>query len=147
MISASGHSVLSYNGEVYNPEELRSELELRGVRLRGHADTEVILEAFETWGVVATTKRLIGMFALAWWDARSRTLWLLRDRIGKKPLYYGSFNGTLLFGSQRKALMAHPACGQTINRDAVASYLRFGYFPSTHSVLQDIRQLRPGTAL
>src|ERR1700730_5251650 len=147
MISASGRSVLSYNGEVYNPEELRSELELRGVRLRGHSDTEVILEAFEAGGVIATAKRLIGMFALAWWDAPSRTLWLLRDRIGKKPLYYGSFHGTLLFGSQLKALMAHPACGQTINRDAVASYLRFGYFPSTHSVLQDIRQLRPGTAL
>jgi asparagine synthase (glutamine-hydrolysing) len=147
MISASGCSVLCYNGEVYNPEELRSDLELRGVRFRGHSDTEVILEAFEAWGVMATAKRLMGMFALAWWDARARTLWLLRDRIGKKPLYYGRFNGTLLFGSQLKALMAHPACGTTIDRDAVASYLRFGYFPSTHSVLQGIRQLRPGTAL
>jgi asparagine synthase (glutamine-hydrolysing) len=147
MVSASGCSVICYNGEVYNPEELRSELELRGHRFRGHSDTEVILEAFEACGIIPTAKRLIGMFALAWWDVRTRTLWLLRDRIGKKPLYYGRFDGTVLFGSQLKALMAHPACGQTIDRDALASYLRFGYFPSTHSVFKDIRQLKPGTLL
>ncbi|MBV8774491.1 MAG: asparagine synthase (glutamine-hydrolyzing) [Deltaproteobacteria bacterium] len=147
MISASGRSVICYNGEVYNPEEFRSELQSRGIRFRGHSDTEVILEAFEAWGVISTAKRLVGMFALAWWDAHRRTLWLLRDRVGKKPLYYGRFDGTVLFGSQLKALMAHPACGHTIDRDAVASYLRFGYFPSTRSVLQDLRQLRPGTAL
>ncbi|HEV2172462.1 MAG TPA: asparagine synthetase B, partial [Nitrospira sp.] len=94
MISASGRSVLSYNGEVYNPEELRPELERRGIKLRGHSDTELVLEAFEMGGVVATAKRLIGMFALAWWDSRTRTLWLLRDRVGKKPLYYGRFGGT-----------------------------------------------------
>jgi asparagine synthase (glutamine-hydrolysing) len=133
MISASGCSVLSYNGEVYNPEELTPDLALQGTRLRGHSDTEVILEAFETWGVVATAKRLIGMFALAWWDNRKRTLWLLRDRIGKKPLYYARFDGTVLFGSQLKALMAHPACERSIDRDALAGYLRFGY-----------RILRPG---
>jgi asparagine synthase (glutamine-hydrolysing) len=147
MISASGRSVLSYNGEVYNPEALRPDLERRGIRLRGHSDTELILEAFEAWGVVATAKRLIGMFALAWWDGNTRTLWLLRDRIGKKPLYYGRFDGTLLFGSQLKALMAHPACGHAIDCDALAGYLRFGYFPATHSVLKGVRQLRPGTAL
>ena len=147
MVSASGCSVLAYNGEVYNPEELRPELEGRGIRWRGHSDSEVILEAFEAWGVVATAKRLIGMFALAWWDGRTRTLWLLRDRIGKKPLYYGHFDGTILFGSQLKALMAHPACDRTIDRDAVAAYLRFGCYPSAHSVLQGVRQLRPGTAV
>ena len=107
----------------------------------------MLLEAFEAWGVIPTAKRLIGMLALAWWDARARTLWLLRDRMGKKPLYYGRFDGTVLFGSQLKALMAHPACVQSIDGDALSSYLRFGYFPSTHSVFQDIRQLKPGTAL
>ena len=147
MISASGRSALTYNGEVYNPEELRPELEQRGIRWRGHSDTEVILEGFEAWGIVATAKRLIGMFALAWWDGRTRTLWLLRDRIGKKPLYYGCFDGTVLLGSQLKALMAHPACERAIDRDALAGYLRFGYFPSTGSVLNGIRQVRPGTAL
>jgi asparagine synthase (glutamine-hydrolysing) len=147
MVSASGSSVLAYNGEVYNPEELRPELEQRGIRWRGHSDSEVILEAFEAWGVVATAKRLIGMFALAWWDGRTRTLWLLRDRIGKKPLYYGRFDGTVLFGSQLKALMAHPACERSIDRDALAGYLRFGCYPSARSVLRGIRQLRPGTAL
>lgn len=147
MVSASGASVVSYNGEVYNPEELRSELERRGIRWRGHSDTEVILEAFEDRGVVATAKRLIGMFALAWWDGRTRTLWLLRDRIGKKPLYFGLFDGTVLFGSQLKALMAHPACDRAIDRDALASYLRFGYFPSSRAALKGVRQLRPGTAV
>ncbi len=147
MISASGRSVISYNGEVYNPEELRPEIERRGIKLRGHSDTELVLEAFEVGGVVATAKRLIGMFALAWWDSRTRTLWLLRDRVGKKPLYYGRFGGTVLFGSQLKALMAHPACERTIDRGAVATYLRFGYFPSTNSVLTNISQLRPGTAV
>ncbi|MBV8121799.1 MAG: asparagine synthase (glutamine-hydrolyzing) [Alphaproteobacteria bacterium] len=147
MVSASGSSVLAYNGEVYNPEELRPALEHLGIRWRGHSDSEVILEAFEAWGVVATAKRLIGMFALAWWDGRTRTLWLLRDRIGKKPLYYGRFDGTVLFGSQLKALMAHPACERSIDRDALAGYLRFGCYPSARSVLRGIRQLKPGTAL
>ena len=147
MISASGASVLSYNGEVYNPEELRPDIETLGIRLRGHSDTELLVEAFEAWGVVAAAKRLVGMFALAWWDGRTRTLWLLRDRIGKKPLYYGCFGGVVLFGSQLKALMAHPACERVIDRGALLSYLRFGYFPSGCSVLTGIRQLQPGTAL
>jgi asparagine synthase (glutamine-hydrolysing) len=147
MLSASGHSCLSYNGEIYNPEELKPGLERMGIRLRGHSDTELILEAFEAWGVVATAERLNGMFALAWWDGRTRTLWLLRDRVGKKPLYYGCFNGTVLFGSQLKALTVHPACERLIDRDALVSYLRFGYFPSDRSILQGLRQLRPGTAV
>lgn len=147
MISASGASVLSYNGEVYNPEELQPDVESRGIRLRGHSDTELLLEAFEAWGVVATAKRIIGMFALAWWDGRTRTLWLLRDRIGKKPLYYGNFGGVVLFGSQLKAVIAHPCCERVIDREALLSYLRFGYFPSHLSVFKGIRQLRPGTAV
>jgi asparagine synthase (glutamine-hydrolysing) len=147
MVSASGRSVLCYNGEIYNPEELRPELEARGIRFRGHSDTEVILEAFEAWGIVATAKRLIGMFALAWWDGRTRTLWLLRDRIGKKPLYYGRFGGTFLFGSQLKTLTAHPAWAGAIDRNALAGYLRFGYYPSTRAVFRGVHQVRPGTAL
>src|SRR5437763_2269018 len=147
MASATRNSVISYNGEIYNPEALRPDLERRGVKWRGHSDTEVILEGFEAFGVLAITKRLIGMFALAWWDGRSQTLWLVRDRIGKKPLYYGCFDGTVLFGSQLKALMAHPACERDIDRDALAGYLRFGYFPSTRSVFKGLRQVRPGTAI
>lgn len=147
MVSASGRSVLVYNGEVYNPEELRPDLERLGLHFRGHSDTEVLLEAMEAWGPIPTLKRVIGMFAFAWWDGRNRTLWLIRDRIGKKPLYYGWFGNTLLFGSQLKALIAHPSCEVEIDRDALASYMRFGYFSSGRSVLTGIRQVRPGTAL
>lgn len=147
MVSVSGSSVLCYNGEVYNSGELRPELEARGIKFRGHSDTEIILEAFEAWGVLATAKRLIGMFALAWWDGRARTLWLLRDRIGKKPLYFGRFDDTVLFGSQLKVLTAHPAWHGAINRDALVSYMRFGYYSSGHSVFQGVRQLQPGTAI
>ncbi len=147
MISASGRSVLSYNGEIYNPEELRPDLQARGITFRGHSDTEVMLEGFEAWGVIPTAKRLIGMFALSWWDSRDRTLWLLRDPVGKKPLYYGRFGDTILFGSQLKMMAAHPAWAGEIDRDAVTSYLRFAYFPATHSVFRGVRQVRPGTAV
>jgi len=90
---------------------------------------------------------LNGMFALALWDRPRGRLVLARDRMGKKPLYYAQFDGVFLFGSQLKALMAHPACERQIDRDALAGYLRFGYFASTRSVLRGVRQLRPGTAL
>ena len=147
MVSASGRSVLCYNGEVYNSEDLRPDLEAMGIRFRGHSDTEVILEAFEAWGVPATAQRLMGMFALAWWDGRTRTLWLLRDRVGKKPLYYGQFDGVVLFGSQLKALTAHPAWNGVIDRDALVGYMRFGYYSSARSVFQGVRQLQPGMAV
>ncbi|MEP7029774.1 MAG: asparagine synthase (glutamine-hydrolyzing) [Pseudolabrys sp.] len=127
MSSANDRWVTVYNGELYNTEDLRSEIEKTGhhINWRGHSDTEVILEAVAYWGVVEATKRFNGIFALALWDRRDRQLWLIRDRLGIKPLYWGRLpNGGLLFGSELRALRAHPQFDATINMSAVAGYLR-----------------------
>src|SRR5665213_1808213 len=107
MVSSCGRFVLSYNGEIYNGEDLRPELLSAGRRFRGHSDTEIIVEGFAVWGVEATITRLIGMFAMAIWDRQERTLILVRDRLGIKPMYWASFGDLILFGSELKALRAH----------------------------------------
>ncbi len=109
MTSADGRYVITYNGEVYNFAELRAELDALGHRFRGGSDTEVMLAAFVAWGVERATTRFVGMFAIGLWDRQTRTLYLIRDRIGVKPLYWCRHRGVLLFGSELKALMAHPA--------------------------------------
>ena len=108
MVSSCGRLVLTYNGEIYNHAELRAELAASGRTFRGHSDTEVLVEACAAWGVEATLRRLIGMFAFAVWDRDARTMTLARDRIGLKPLYWGQFGPLFLFGSELKALRAHP---------------------------------------
>src|ERR1700681_1368616 len=109
MVSSCGRFVVSYNGEVYNADELRPELECTGRKFRGHCDTEVIVEGAAVWGVEAIVKRLIGMFVMALWDRQERTLYLVRDRLGIKPLYWADApGGLLLFGSELKALRADP---------------------------------------
>lgn len=145
MVSASGSSVLCYNGEIYNADEIRPLLQARGIVFRGHSDTEVILEACEAWGVEETAKRLIGMFAFAWWDARSRRLWLVRDRLGIKPLYWTTMNGVVLFGSQLKSFFPHPVWRPVLDRDALPGYFRFAYLPSSRSIYRDTRQVAPGS--
>jgi asparagine synthase (glutamine-hydrolysing) len=147
MVSQSGRFVISYNGEVYNAADIRPELEAKGYVFRGHSDTEVIVEACAEWGVHATMRRLIGMFALALWDRQTRKLWLVRDRLGIKPLYWGQFGKLLLFGSELKALLAHPGWPVEINRDAIASFVRFNYIPTPHSVYRNVYKLTPGTIL
>lgn len=147
MQSACGRYIIVYNGEIYNFLELRSELEAKGHTFRGHSDTEVIVQAWAEWGAKACLQRLIGMFAIAVWDRSSRTLTLARDRLGIKPLYWGRFGKTFLFGSELKALRAHPAFRASLNMDAVASMMRFSYVPGERSIYQGVSKLEPGTVL
>lgn len=147
MLSGSGRYAIAFNGEVYNFLKLRSDLESRKHRFRGNSDTEVILAAFEEWGVEGATKRFIGMFAVALWDRAERKLHLIRDRMGEKPVYYGWAGRTFLFASELKALRAHPAWRAEVNRDSLASLLRYGYIPAPHSIYQGIFKLLPGTIL
>jgi asparagine synthase (glutamine-hydrolysing) len=147
MISSSGRYVMTYNGEVYNFAELRTELEIAGAKFRGHSDTEVMLAAFEEWGIEKSLQRFVGMFAFAMWDRVERQLTLARDRLGEKPLYYGWCGETFLFGSELKALCAHPSWRGDINRGALAGYMRYGYVPLPHSIYLGICKLLPGTWL
>ena len=147
MVSSCGRFVLSYNGEIYNAAELRPDLEAAGRRLCGRSDTEIIVEGAAEWGVAATVERLLGMFAMALWDRRERMLYLVRDRLGIKPLYWGEFDGMFLFGSELKALRADRSWPVALDRDALAAYLRFGYVPAPHAIYRGIHKLPPGTIL
>jgi asparagine synthase (glutamine-hydrolysing) len=147
MISQSGRFVISYNGEIYNAAQIRPELEAKGYKFRGHSDTEVIVEACAEWGVQAATKRFIGMFAFALWDRKERRLYLARDRIGIKPLYWGQFGRLTLFSSELKGLRAHPGWPVEIDQDAIAAYLRLGYIPAPKSIYRNVFKLQPGTIL
>jgi len=147
MMSADGRFVITFNGEIYNFQEIRKELELRGITFRGHSDTEVMLEAFSAYGIATTIKRLIGMFTIGVWDRRDRTLTLVRDRLGIKPLYWAKFDKLFLFGSELKALRAYPGWSPRIDRSAVASFMRHNYIPAPYSIYEGVRKLEPGTIL
>ncbi|MGH9419663.1 MAG: asparagine synthase (glutamine-hydrolyzing), partial [Thermoanaerobaculia bacterium] len=149
MVSASGRFIATLNGEIYNFEELRSELRKSGAApsFRGHSDTEVMLAAFEAWGVEAAVKRFNGMFAIALWDRERRCLQLIRDRMGVKPLYYGFAGRTFVYGSELKALRRHPDFNATVDRGALHLFLRFMYVPAPYSIYEGIRKLMPGTIL
>ena len=149
MVSVNGRFVLAYNGEVYNFCEIRKELE--GYKFisgwRGQSDTEVILEAFAVWGVEKTLKRLVGIFAIALWDRNKQKLYLARDRMGEKPLYYGWQNGVFLFGSELKSLRMHPSFHGKIDRDVLSLFLRYCYIPAPFTIYKDIYKVQPGTFL
>ena len=122
-------------------------MEARGIHFRGHSDTEVMLEAFAVFGVAATVKRLIGMFTIGVWDRRERTLTLVRDRLGIKPLYWAKFGNLFLFGSELKALRAYPGWTPHIDRGAVAAFMRHNYIPAPHTIYQGVQKLEPGCIL
>ncbi|MGC1448054.1 MAG: asparagine synthase (glutamine-hydrolyzing) [Xanthobacteraceae bacterium] len=147
MLSADGRYVISYNGEVYSFQPIADELTARGHKFRGHSDTEVILESFAVNGIEATLKRMIGMFAIALWDRRDRTLTLMRDRLGIKPLYWAKFGNTFLFGSELKALRAHPGWTPRIDQSAVAAFMRHNYIPAPRTIYEGVHKLEPGTVL
>ena len=150
MFSASGRFVLVYNGEIYNHEDLRAELTAAGhaPSWRGHSDTEVLLAGVEAWGLDKILERAVGMFALALWDRKHRCLTMARDRMGEKPLYYGwqgrGNDRAFLFGSELKALAAHPAFEGEIDRDVLPEFLRHGHIGEDRSIYRGIRKLRPG---
>ncbi|HZG51728.1 MAG TPA: asparagine synthase (glutamine-hydrolyzing) [Pyrinomonadaceae bacterium] len=147
MVSASGRFRLCFNGEIYNFRELRQTLASSGHTFRGQSDTEVMLAAFEEWGVERAVITFVGMFAFALWDERERLLHLVRDRAGEKPLYYGWAGDVFLFGSELKALRAHDGWVGEIDRDALALFMRYNYIPAPHSIYRGIRKQIPGTIL
>lgn len=157
MICPTGRYIIAFNGEIYNHLELRGELAKIGAGRavaagwRGRSDTETLLAGFAIWGIRATVERCIGMFAFAVWDRKERLLTLGRDRIGEKPLYYGwqglGEKACFLFGSELKALKAHPAFAAEINRDALCLLMRFNYIPAPHSIYRGIHKLQPGCLL
>jgi asparagine synthase (glutamine-hydrolysing) len=145
MISSSGRYVITYNGEVYNCDEIKQELEYHS--FRGTSDTEVILAAFEVWGVEKALPKLNGMFAFAVFDRQERQLYLVRDRLGIKPLYWGIQGQTLYFASELKCLKVHPDWEPHLNREALAHYLNYNYIPAPHSIFKDMHKLKPGCFL
>ncbi|MBK9136830.1 MAG: asparagine synthase (glutamine-hydrolyzing) [Betaproteobacteria bacterium] len=149
MCSADGRWVITFNGEIYNHLELRGQLEAqqRAPHWRGHSDTETLLAALVAWGLDEAIRRAVGMFALALWDREERTLTLVRDRLGEKPLYYGVQGGVLMFGSELKALQAHPHYRAAVDRGALSLLLRLGYVPAPWSIHTGIRKLPPGSLL
>ena len=147
MTSASGRFRLVFNGEIYNFCELRQQLEGHGHIFRGHSDTEVILAAFEQWGIGEAIARAIGMFAMAIWDTKRRELSLVRDRLGKKPLFVYRESGLVTFGSELKALVAGPSFDRAINPRALQSYLRYLYVPAPQCIFQHVVKIPAGHIL
>jgi len=147
MASASGRYVVVFNGEIYNFRALRRELAAQGHAFRGTSDTEVMLAAFEQYGVAPAVTRFSGMFAFAVFDQRERVLWLGRDRLGEKPLYVVPGETACLFGSELKAIAAHGGVPLELSRAGAAAVLRYGYIPAPDTIYRGVEKLRPGELL
>lgn len=151
MHSADKRYVMVYNGEIYNAPNIRERLlkQEPGMVFRGSSDTEIILEAFSFFGIFETLRLMKGMFAIALYDRKERTLYLMRDRVGEKPIYYGFVNGHFIFGSEVRVLEAYPefAAHRRISRTALAEYMRYGYIPAPMSIYEGIYKLLPGECI
>jgi len=146
MKNEDGSLIIVYNGEIYNYRGLKEELESRGHAFASRSDTETILHAYEEYGERCVEK-LDGMFSFALWDHRTRTLFLARDRFGKKPLYYCLFKNQFIFGSELKALLEHPDVPRVIDMESVSKYLAYDYVPSPRTIFKDIRRVEAGHTL
>lgn len=144
MSSPTGRFTLVFNGEIYNHLDIRQELTQAGYKFRGHSDTETLCAAFERWGVAATAKRCIGMFAMAIWDEEEKALSLVRDRLGIKPIYLYQRGPLFLFASELKALKAHPEFSAEISLEAVDMFLRYLYVPAPATIFREVSKVRPG---
>ncbi|MFZ4434819.1 MAG: asparagine synthase (glutamine-hydrolyzing), partial [Microthrixaceae bacterium] len=145
MVSADGRWVITFNGEVYDHAELAADLDAVGVRRRGHSDTEILLEAVARWGLRDVLERVDGMWAFGLWDRRERSLTLVRDRMGEKPLSYGHLgSGEFVFASTLDVLRAHPDWDRPVDRDALALFFRFKYVPAPWSIFSGVHKLEPG---
>lgn len=149
MHSHSGRYVISYNGEIYNYKEVLAKLQQDGgvTTLNGSSDTEVILEAFSLYGVEKTLPMLKGMFAIALWDRQDQVLYLMRDRLGEKPLYYGYVNGSFVFASELSCIKAIKGFCNPIHKEVLGLYFQYGYIPMPYSIYKDIYKLEPGKVL
>jgi len=147
MTSRNNRFVIAYNGEVYNFPELRRDLLEKGHKFDGHSDTEVILAAIVEWGVAKAVNQFVGMFAIALWDKVDRSLYLIKDRLGIKPLYYGKFGRHLVFASELHAIRAHPAFDSTIDRGALTQFLKRNCIPTPQTIYGKVRKLPPGHML
>ncbi len=147
MVSGCGRYVIAFNGEVYNFRALRRELEIAGFRFRSQSDTEVMLAAISCYGVESAISKFNGMFAFVLWDRRERILYLCRDRLGEKPLYYGFINNSFVFASELKAFVEFPGFNKGINRQALSFYLRYNCIPAPYSIYKNIKKVLPGELL
>jgi asparagine synthase (glutamine-hydrolysing) len=155
MLSNGGRYVIAFNGEIYNHQNLRLEINSsRGnnqIKWRGHSDTETLLAGIEIWGLEKTLKKSLGMFAFALWDKQEKRLFLARDRFGEKPLYFGwqgeGLDRAFLFGSELKALKVHPSFSAEIDRGSLSLLLRHNYIPAPYSIYEGISKLEPGSIL
>lgn len=147
MVSSDGRYVITYNGEIYNFRALKELLQGFGHAFHSRSDTEVILAAISQWGLIDAVRRFSGMFAFSLWDRSDHVLHLVRDRLGEKPLYYGFARGTFIFASELKSLLAHPEFKPAVDREALASYLRFGAVPAPQCIYKGMAKLLPGTIL
>ena len=147
MMSAGGRIVVSFNGQIYNYQEIRRRLSRAGVRFRGASDTEVLVEAIDAWGLATTLEQLNGMFALSVWDREQQTLTLARDRLGEKPLYYTQHDGVFAFASELRALRQLPGFAEDLDESAVTAFLHWSFVPHPGSIWKDVHQLAPGTLL
>ena len=149
MMSPCGRFSVIFNGEIYNHLQLRDKLNASAYKQswKGHSDTETLVSAFSQWGIEKTLEQLVGMFAIAVWDIRIKKLYLIRDRFGEKPLYYGWSNNTFLFGSELKALRSYKGFNNEIDRNVLSLYMQYMYVPSPYSIFKDVYKLDPGCIL